>query len=210
MANPIIEAEVTFLSPEEGGRKTPLSVADYRPLVALGAREQRRAVVDARATCTEELLGIRFLTGPARIAPGETAIVTLSYFPRKVVDPLSLGATFTIREGASIVGHGKVLRREASDVVERMLLAAVNGPYFPDWEFEVLFGFTRAQMSKIAEEWPNPDASRKRIEAAVGNAFTNLLGYPHGMEAELERAVGVPLPALEEELRKWRASFRAV
>ena len=58
-----IEALVTLLPPEAGGRRIPIAPRDgsYRPYARLG---------DAR-------LRLRFIEGPPAIAPGETARVVL-------------------------------------------------------------------------------------------------------------------------------------
>lgn len=39
------------------------------------------------------------------------------------------------------------LTAEERDIVRRSLTAAVEGPYFPDWEFQTLFGVTRAGVA---------------------------------------------------------------
>ncbi|HUR28971.1 MAG TPA: hypothetical protein VM509_12350, partial [Planctomycetota bacterium] len=154
------------------------------------------------------------MTGPGHLAPGDTAIVQLAYFPRLAVDRLTLGATFTLREGPRIVGHGKVLGREdggtsdplwsetppsslkhggldtqGREIVGRCLLAAAEGPYFPDEEFEVLFGLTRDEVTEIARAWPAVDESSGHVQLAINDALANLLGYPHGRTAALERSV---------------------
>jgi len=34
------------------------------------------------------------------------------------------------------------------------LLAAADGPFFEDWEYATLFGLDRAEVTRIAGEWP--------------------------------------------------------
>lgn len=72
--------------------------------------------------------------------------------------------------------------------VKQALAAAAEGPFFPDWEFETLIGADRAALRGAALAWPalgdDPD-----VAATVVNALGNLAGYPHGHDAELERAV---------------------
>ena len=75
----------------------------------------------------------------------------------------------------------------AEDVllIGKCLKAAATGPFFPDWEFPTLFGLTREQMKAIAYGWPS-NATDPDTGMAVRNTFSNLLGYPHRRESELE------------------------
>jgi len=41
----------------------------------------------------------------------------LMYYPASTYEELQPGATFTIREGAKVVGYGKVLRRNGDDAI---------------------------------------------------------------------------------------------
>ena len=115
-----IEAEVVILSHEEGGRVTPLPPAayngGYRPHIVLQPRSVREAQIEVREGqrhLIEEYLGIAFWTGPNPI-PISTPFVTtiaLMYAPHPMYDSVVPGAEFTIREGAKVVAHGKVLER---------------------------------------------------------------------------------------------------
>lgn len=89
----VVEAEVTFLSTEEGGGSTALLGADR--------------------VSTEEYLGVQFRRVALVLAPGSSATVwmDLVYYPASTYERLLPGATFTIREGVQVVGYGKVLRR---------------------------------------------------------------------------------------------------
>ena len=40
------------------------------------------------------------------------------------------------------------------DVIERCLRAAVEGPFFPDWEFHALFGLDREEVRAVLSAWP--------------------------------------------------------
>lgn len=111
---PAIEAEVTFLSQADGGRSTPLdlSAGGYKPHLVVQPREVRTAVYE-NGYGVEPYLGVVFLPGPAAVLPGEPYQVTLllGYYPEVDYDALREGATFTVREGGKVVGHGKVVRR---------------------------------------------------------------------------------------------------
>jgi hypothetical protein len=67
---------------------------------------------------------------------------------------------------------------EDSEVIRQCLLAAANGPFFPDWEFPILFGLGRDIVRRVAEEWPSWDNEGEQ-SVAVNNALNHLLGYPH-------------------------------
>ena len=111
--SPTISASVTFLSPQQGGRSqnaydSPL----YRPHIVIGDPNQRVARVDDAGVSAEEYLGVQF-TGDDRMLPaGVEHQVTLAlvYFPDVDYSAIISGATFTIREGARVVGFGRVVR----------------------------------------------------------------------------------------------------
>ncbi len=65
-----------------------------------------------------------------------------------------------------------------TDVIGQCLRAAVEGPFFPDWEFPILFGFDRDEVRRIAERWPSWDDQVEQARA-VDAALNNLLSYPH-------------------------------
>ena len=115
-----IEAEIVVLSPEEGGRSTPLMPiaygGRYRPHIVLQSRDVRQAKIefkDGLRQCIEDYLGVSFWGGPAPIPVSSPFVATLhlDYAPHAAYDSVIPEATFTIREGAKIIGHGKVLRR---------------------------------------------------------------------------------------------------
>jgi len=107
---------VTFLSAEGGGRRAPfpadaLSGDTYRPHFAIGDPSQRHAItVDNHGV--EEYIGVAFHEGPSIVEPGvETKVlVSLMFHPHPVYDKLQPGVTFTVREGATVVGFGRVVQ----------------------------------------------------------------------------------------------------
>jgi hypothetical protein len=68
-----------------------------------------------------------------------------------------------------------------SNVVRQALHAAVDGPFFPQWEFSALFGLDREEVREVLVDWP-VTADPDRQFRAVNNAMNNLLGYPHRCE----------------------------
>jgi len=65
------------------------------------------------------------------------------------------------------------------DVVWRCLQAAVDGPFFPESEFEtIFFGLERDEVRRVLMSWPSLDETDETVVSAINNSFNNLLGYP--------------------------------
>lgn len=89
-------------------------------------------------------------------------------------------------------------------VIRECLKAAADGPFFPDWEFDTLFGLTRSEVAAVAAAWPAVDASTEEVRRAVIGALGHLTGYPHGEEEAWGRYISVPPSEVAELLRRWR------
>lgn len=88
--------------------------------------------------------------------------------------------------------------------IKQCLDAAVTGPYFPDWEFDTLMGFSRDEIAAIAAAWPtfpDPDAQAD----AVNNVLNMLLGYPHGHSARWHEYSEATPEQIALVLARWRA-----
>jgi len=95
-------------------------------------------------------------------------------------------------------------------VIRRCLSVAVNGPYFPDWEFQTLMGVDRDEVEEVLDAWPEAVATSAwesdpfRLQViAVGNVLNNLLGYPHGQGDLLVQDIGVGTNELRKVLSRW-------
>ncbi len=64
------------------------------------------------------------------------------------------------------------------EIVRQCLAAAVDGPFFPDWEFATLIGLDRDAVAAVLAAWPTGDDTDTQ-DLAVNNVLNNLLGYPH-------------------------------
>jgi len=108
---PIVEATVTLLSELSHGRRL-LTTGQYRPHIVIGSESQRVAICNGNRM-TENYLGVIFVGGPEEMTPGETADVKLAlmYFPEEPYNEVQPGATFTVREGPQVVGHGVIRSR---------------------------------------------------------------------------------------------------
>ena len=92
---PDVEAEITFIPTAEGGRKTPV-YSDYRPQFYYEGRDW-----DA----------VHEYPDVDTVLPGQTVRALLRFLsPDVLIDRIHLGMEFQIREGARVVGHGRITR----------------------------------------------------------------------------------------------------
>lgn len=85
-------------------------------------------------------------------------------------------------------------------IVRNSLRAAIEGPFFPDWEFETLIGVDRATVRSVYNAWPSQTVSRDEFSCAVVGSMNNLLAYPHGFDIEIETYVPGGKPAIKATL----------
>lgn len=75
-----------------------------------------------------------------------------------------------------------------------------------DWtEFQTIFGLTRAEVARIAQEWPERREGED-VELAVNNAMNNLIGYPHRCWHVWDDFISVSPRELRAMYRRWRAN----
>jgi hypothetical protein len=91
-------------------------------------------------------------------------------------------------------------------LVGQALRAAVDGPFFPEWEFHTLFGLTRGEIRAMADAWPNVDLTSSNVTLAVNNALNNLLGYPHGQDSAWPQWISADPAKLDELLGRLQGS----
>jgi membrane protease YdiL (CAAX protease family) len=92
---------------------------------------------------------------------------------------------------------------EDRQIIGRCLRATVQGPFFPDWEFPILFGLERAEVARVLLAWPNVDGRDKVVRSAVHSSLGNLLGYPHGEEQAWDQYISVPRARVQEVFERW-------
>ncbi len=90
-----------------------------------------------------------------------------------------------------------------TDVIGQCLRAAVEGPFFPDWEFSILFGFDRDEFRRIAERWPAWDDEVEQADA-VNAALNNLLSYPHDRWDSWHEYIGSVPSEVARVYARWR------
>ena len=83
------------------------------PHVVIQSRDVRRSVRDPDGIDREPYQGVAFLEGPPNYVAGDAGhfVLELMYYPDVSYADVQPGATFTVREGGKIVGHGVVLSR---------------------------------------------------------------------------------------------------
>jgi hypothetical protein len=91
-------------------------------------------------------------------------------------------------------------------LVGQALRAAADGPFFPDWEFHILFGFTCSEFRAVAHAWPNVELNCADVALAVNNALNNLLGYPHRQQSVWAQWVSVGPSELDQLFCRLRKS----
>src|SRR5687768_12114203 len=105
---------VKFFSAANGGRKQLpqdlLSSRIYRPHLVVGDPNQRRPLVNEKNEITESYLGVTFVDQEKPLTAEQVITAKIeTMYPGVDYSSLKKGATFTIREGGSIVGNGEVL-----------------------------------------------------------------------------------------------------
>jgi hypothetical protein len=86
--------------------------------------------------------------------------------------------------------------------IRRALQAAVEGSFFPDWEFETLVGVDRDTVREVYAQWPRRTVEQDEFSCAVIGSMNNLVGYPHGKDDELISYVPEGRAALERTLER--------
>jgi hypothetical protein len=76
----------------------------------------------------------------------------------------------------------EVLSAREIDVVRQGLRACVDGPFFPEWEFQTLLGVDRETVRTVYNAWPDQTIDAQEFGSAIVGCLNNLLGYPHGQD----------------------------
>jgi len=105
--NADVEAEVTLLATERGGRRSP---------AATGHRPQHRVLPDYQTS------GEHCYIGRTQLQPGETALATIKFLsPEAYPHCLWVGRVLEVAEGDRVVGSARITRifNPLLDKVER-------------------------------------------------------------------------------------------
>src|SRR5512133_4344993 len=63
------------------------------------------------------------------------------------------------------------LDKRERHIVGECLRAAVKGPFFPDWEFETIFGLEREEVGQVLSSWPNVNETEDSVVRAINNSM---------------------------------------
>jgi len=102
------------------------------------------------------------------------------------------------------------LNKKEKDIIKSCLKAALDGPFFPDWEFQTLFGLTKDELRIVLENYPNVkeycNSQNEKNDSwlAINNTLNNLLRYPHRKESEWDKWIPVSKEELLKIYKKWR------
>lgn len=87
------------------------------------------------------------------------------------------------RDGGDAVDTTTALSEHEREIISQCLRAAVEGPFFPEWEFQTLVGVSREEISSLCTRW-QASVNDHDDQDVVLNVLNNLIGYPHGHETE--------------------------
>lgn len=109
-----LKVKVKFFSANNGGRQgllpQLLSSGVYRPHLVVGDPSQKAMLVDEKGEGIENYLGVLFVAQEGPLVEEEETLAEIeTLYPGVDYSKLVMGATFTIREGGSVVGNGEVL-----------------------------------------------------------------------------------------------------
>jgi hypothetical protein len=91
------------------------------------------------------------------------------------------------------------------DIVRECLRAAVEGSFFPEWEFHTLFGIDREELRVVLNSWPMVAESNESVILAVNNSLNNLLGYPTTpTDQEWPKFISANRQEVKRIFDKWR------
>jgi len=94
---PDFTAELRYLTTEEGGRKTPVWSIGYRPQVKFPFEDVQTS-------------GEQTFLNKEVVYPGDTVIAEIAIISTEIFEyKLAAGQEFDFREGARIIGTGKIL-----------------------------------------------------------------------------------------------------
>ena len=100
----------------------------------------------------------------------------------------------------------KDLSEVEQNIIYQCLKATVEGSFFPEWEFNTLFGLTRQEVKQIIKDWAVIDRDSSIVILAINNSFNNLLYYPHKCEREWHNFISVSRQKLKTIYSKWKGT----
>ena len=108
--------EIAFLPPEEGGKIQPPDLRErYSPHIVIQERTIREPVLKGDGSSAEAYLPVDLSSSQdVGFSTPFKCNMLLLYHPQVSYEGVRQGSEFTIREGARIIGHGRVLSSVAT------------------------------------------------------------------------------------------------
>jgi hypothetical protein len=78
----------------------------------------------------------------------------------------------------------KVIKKY-ENIILQCFNAAIEGPFFPEWEFHTLMGFTRKEINLIYLNFKEKHIIDENFKIALSNLLGNLLYYPHNQSQKI-------------------------
>lgn len=96
------------------------------------------------------------------------------------------------------------LTPEEQHVIYQCLRAAIEGPFFPDWELPALCGLSKKEVERLIALWPDVNHAQTATQAAINNSINTLLRYPHKKFDVWHEYISVDPTQLAVIIQKWR------
>src|SRR3954470_11994485 len=90
------------------------------------------------------------------------------------------------------------------EVVWQCLRVSVEGPLFPEWEFQTLFGVSRETVKRVLSAWPHVDDLQQDVHLAINNSMNLLFFYPPDDEFNWDKWITFPMGEIKRVFLKWR------
>jgi len=87
-------------------------------------------------------------------------------------------------------------------ITKECLRAVLEGSFFPEWEFETLFGIDRETVQTVYDAWPTQTIDADDFSCAVVGSLNNLIGYPTGQSEEWSKYISVSPERVREALNE--------
>lgn len=94
------------------------------------------------------------------------------------------------------------LSKSDLEIIKICMTASCMERFFPDWEFQSLFGIERDELEQVVSLFPNLNYEDEIHNAAIKGSLGHLLGYPHGRDQELEKMLNRDVMEIKKVLDK--------
>jgi hypothetical protein len=93
--------------------------------------------------------------------------------------------------------------KDELETIKICMTASCMEKFFPEWEFQSLFGIERDELKQAVSLFPNLNYEDDIHNAAIKGSLGHLLGYPHGRDRELEVMLNKDVMVIKKVLDKF-------